>query len=267
MEVELDLRKSARENLSEQYARLRALKDKRAGLREAIEQTKKELATAQSQTMPSAAPSPTAFASPHSPSSKSNPKKSKPKWSEAYLSFVTSGGKRVVAGQNAKQNDELYAKHLSPGDLFFHADIQGAPAVILKDGQQASDAEKRETAQWAASYSSAWKTGVASVDVYALKPEQVSKASPGGYAGKGAFFLSGEREWYRATPLALKIGMLDGGPAALPAVHPGKLDHPISLSPGPVPKEEAAKILSARLSCKADDIARLLPSGKFNRLS
>ncbi|MDE1797946.1 MAG: DUF814 domain-containing protein [Candidatus Micrarchaeota archaeon] len=263
MEVELDLRKTARANLSAAYAQLRALKDKRAGLRTAMGQTQKELFQAEKEALSEAAGrTGPAHSKPGASPSKPG-RKAKSKWSAQYLSFATSGGRLVVAGRSAKENDELYAKHLAPGDLFFHADIQGAPTVILKDGQKASDSEKRETAQWAASYSSAWKTGVAAVDVYALRPEQVSKTDSTGYAGKGAFFLSGEREWFRATPLSLKIGVKDGQPATLPACHPSKLDRQLILTPGAVEKESAARKLSAHLSAKADEISPLLPSGKF----
>lgn len=265
MEVELDLRKTARANLSEHYAALRTLKDKRAGVLAAIAQTKKEMAQAEGEALAGvAAKSAPASASAHGKSAPKSARKSKSKWSDSYLSFTTSGARLVVAGHNAKENDELYAKHLSPGDLFFHADIQGAPTVILKDGQAATDADKRETAQWAASYSSAWKTGVASVDVYALPPDAVSKSLPtGGYAGKGAFFLSGEREWFRATPLGLKIGITGDRVALLPIVHPSKLERQVLLAPGATDKEATARKLSAHLSAKADDIAPRLPGGKF----
>lgn len=271
MPLTLDLRKSARENLSELYAQLRSLKDKRAGLHTALTQTRKELDTLQAASAQPPAPekapahsSPSARPpSASAGSSASKKSSSKTKWTESYLSFLTSGGKLVVAGHNAKQNDELYAKRLSPGDLFFHADIQGAPTVILKEGQKAGEAERREAAQWAASYSSAWKTGVAAVDVYAVTPEQVSKNASGGYVGRGAFAIEGERQWFRQTPLQLKIGLRNGIVAALPAIHPDKLEHSRPLSPGPKPKEEIAKALSSIFSRRADEISTLLPAGKF----
>ena len=45
-------------------------------------------------------------------------KQPKKKWHFEYLFFTTSGGNLVAAGKNAKQNDELAAKHLSENDLF-----------------------------------------------------------------------------------------------------------------------------------------------------
>ena len=277
MDIELDPRRSMRQNLSDKYAELRKLKEKKAGLLTAIAQTKKEIAeieekkgAGQSKTESSQRSEKTKARTEtkkgkdkHPFSSKSSKMRAKARWFDPFLAFAGSGGRRVVAGKNAKQNDELYAKHLSPSDLFFHADIQGAPTVILKDGQKASDEEKKEAAQWAASYSSAWKVGASAVDVFAVKPAQVGKSAAGGYVGRGAFVIEGEREWFRQMPLKLKVGDLNGQLAMLPAIHPQVLERAIALSPGPLPKEEAAKILSARLGVKMEEIAPLLPGGKF----
>jgi predicted ribosome quality control (RQC) complex YloA/Tae2 family protein len=278
MELILDLRKSVRENLQEKYAILRKLKEKRTGLLKAIEQTKKELAALEKKdrdgkaSLAENAALPAAFAK----------KKAKNYWFSQYLTFITSKGRRVVAGKDAKQNDELYAKHLAKEDLFFHADVYGAPATILKDGQRACEDEKKEAAQWAASYSSAWKRGEIAADVYALKPEQVSKHATGGYVGRGAFVLTGEREWFRQVQLALKIGLYeDEGRKAedneiakmqkkkesnlniLPAIHPAKLKSQVLLMPGDMPKEEAAKIIAGKLGVKMQEVLQVLPAGKF----
>lgn len=196
-------------------------------------------------------------------SKKSTSKSKKKKWWDEYRSFETSGGFRVVSGKNAKQNDELYAKHLSDDDLFFHADIQGAPTVILKRGKTADKKEILECAQWAACYSSAWKTGAAAVDVYAVEKAQVSKHSSGGYIGRGAFAIEGERKWFRKTELSLKIGIIEGEIVILPLIHNSNLEKSVSLKPGSLEKEDAATKLSAHLSCKKDLILQLLPNGKI----
>ncbi len=266
-EIELDLRKSMRANLQDKYAELRKLKEKKSGLLTAIEQTRKEMGSIEQKVRVS--PANAAKSSPASSSKKSSKNKfqsksKKSQWFESFLAFTTSAGRRVVAGKNAKQNDELYAKHLSPQDLFFHADIQGAPTVILKDGQKANDEEKNEAAQWAASFSSAWKVGAAAVDVFALKPEQVSKHQEGGYAGPGTFFLSGEREWFKQVPLKLRVGLKEGKLCMLPAKNTQTLEKAISLTPGAMPKEEAAKLLSGKFGVSVEEIAPLMPNGKFS---
>jgi predicted ribosome quality control (RQC) complex YloA/Tae2 family protein len=254
MDYELDCSKSARANLQDVYAKLRVLKDKRKGIVVAMEETKKQIQIHKKKGSDKKVQS-----------SKKGIKKNKKKhWYHSYHTFKTSNEFRVVAGKSAKENDELYAKQLKENDLFFHADIQGAPTVILKNGLNAQKQDLIEAAQWAASFSSAFKTGVAAVDTYAVEKEQVSKHAQGGFIGRGAFAITGERKWFRKTELRLKIGLEDDELIVIPALKPQKLEREVFIAPGGMEKEVACKRLSAHLSAKADYIASLLPSGKMN---
>lgn len=261
-ELEFSLEKGARATLSELHDKAKELRSKREKIASEIEKTKKEIEN---------------FSPSNSSakSQKSRPqKKQKQKWHSEYIYFTTTSGNLVVAGGNAKQNDELVAKHLSENDLFFHADIQGAPTTILvggkkvlsdaNEGNAASVAALNETAQWAASYSSAWKTGAATVDVYAMFSHQISKHAQGGYVGRGAFALTGERTWFRATPLGLKIGVENSMPIVLPLCHQKILEKQVPILLGSEEKEAVAKRLSAALSVPMDEIRGWLPSGKFS---
>ncbi len=125
-------------------------------------------------------------------------------WFENFHHFRTSKGTLVVGGRNAKQNDTLFAKHCAKGEWFFHAEIRGAPAVIVKT-QNATEEELQEVSQFAASYSSAWKREFGSIDVYAVKFEQVSKHFQGGYLDQGAFAIAGERKWFKNTLLGVYV--------------------------------------------------------------
>ncbi|PIT84027.1 hypothetical protein COU37_05205 [Candidatus Micrarchaeota archaeon CG10_big_fil_rev_8_21_14_0_10_45_29] len=274
MEIEISLQKGARHALSGLYASLRKLKQKRKGIVEAMQKTREEISKERekSKKIKKAGLEDTnsQMGGKSAKSKKGNyfaakgAKRKGKSWSNAFHSFYTSGGFLAVAGKNAKQNDELYANHLEENDLFFHADIQGAPALILKDGKDAGVSDLREAAQWAASYSSAWKVGAASVDVYAVEKQQISKHATGGHVGRGAFVLAGERKWFKAIPLCLKIGKLHDNLLILPQMHSQNLQKQAILSPGGEEKQQAAKKLSAHLSAKADLIAQLLPTGKFN---
>ena len=126
----------------------------------------------------------------------------KREWYEKFNWFVTSGGLLAIGGRSAMQNDEINSKHFSEGDLFFHADIFGASAVVLKGGAQSSDEAQQEAAQFAACYSSAWESGQSYVDVFAAGREQVSKSAKGRLP-TGSFAISGEREWFKAMRLEL----------------------------------------------------------------
>jgi len=254
MKLTLDWRRSARENAEAHYSLSKELAKKAEGARKAIEETRKEMAAAGKEKERADAE---ASAAPEM--------KRKKEWHEKYRWFHTSGGRLVVAGRDAKQNDLLVAKVMADDDLFFHADIQGAPATILQDGKRASAQEKREAAQFAASHSSAWKTGAAGVDVYAVEKSQLSKHAQGGYVGSGGFAIAGEREWFRSTALGLAIGVDDGVVIAIPLVHPGAEKLLYSIFPGAKEKGAAAKELSKAILAKADEIILALPSGgKFS---
>jgi predicted ribosome quality control (RQC) complex YloA/Tae2 family protein len=255
--MELDASKNAMQNLSAIYDELKKAKAKRARILAEIAKTEAEIEKEKLRPRSEGVQKGKWEAK----KSASKPKKKKGWWSE-YRSFETSGGFRAAAGKHAAQNDELFAKHLEEGDLFFHAAIRGGAALILKGGEKAGEQDLNEAAQWGCCYSSAWKIGAAAVDIYAVGKSQVSKHSPsGGHGGKGAFFLTGERKWFRKTELKLKIGKLEGEIIILPFVHICKLEKPVEIKPGSLEKEEAATKLSAYLGCKKDEVLQLLPNG------
>ena len=252
MKLRLDFRKTAQENASAHYSLAKELASKEAGAKKAIEETKKQMAEADMQQKTAV-------------SSKVAPKMKRAKeWFEKYRWFHTSGGKLVVAGRDAKQNDMLVGKTMADDDLFFHADIQGAPATILVGGKGAGGQEKKETAQFAASHSSAWKVGAAAVDVYAVEKSQLSKHASGGYVGAGGFAIAGEREWFRETPLGLAVGVKDGVVICLPQNHANASTAAVILSLGNFEKGQAAKRIAALLKCSPDEVLLALPSGKFS---
>ena len=252
MKIRLDWRKSAQENASAYYGKAKELAKKEEGAKKAIEETTKEMAEAQGKQK-------------IAESSRASPKmKRKKEWYEKYKWFFTSGGHLVVAGRDAKQNDLLVSKTMTDEDLFFHADIQGAPATILVGGKGAMQQEKLETAQFAASHSSAWKTGAAGVDAYAVQKSQLSKHASGGYVGAGGFAISGEREWFRGTPLGLAIGIEDARVVCLPLCHPNSGKLGVLLTIGNFEKGQAAKRIAQLLHANPDEIILALPSGKFS---
>lgn len=125
-------------------------------------------------------------------------------WFEVYRNMTTSGGFLLLSGSNAQENEKLVSKYLEDDDLFFHSDIHGASACILKTkGIKPSENDLLEAAQFAACYSSAWKNGFGVVDVYCVKGSQVSKHSHGEVVNKGGFVMKGERNWFRNTELKL----------------------------------------------------------------
>ncbi|MGA2121922.1 MAG: ribosome rescue protein RqcH [Methanoregula sp.] len=166
-------------------------------------------------------------------------------WYHRFRWFVTSDGVVVLGGRDASQNEELVKKYMAGGDLFVHADVHGASVVVVKGKTERMD----EVAQFAASYSGAWRSGHFSADVYSALPPQVSKTPEAGeYISRGSFIVRGERTYYRNVPLAVGIGLMlephaavIGGP---PSAITGKTKAYVELKPGQFePNDVAKKVL------------------------
>jgi predicted ribosome quality control (RQC) complex YloA/Tae2 family protein len=160
----------------------------------------------------------------------------KPKWYERFRWFHSSNAFLVIGGRDADTNEEIYAKYLEKRDLVLHTDAPGAPLTIIKtEGDEVPETTILEAAQFAVSYSSIWKAGLAAGDCYMVSSEQVTRTPEHGeFLKKGAFVIRGERRYFRDTPLGIAIGIADGmliggpinavGPTADPAamVEPGE---------------------------------------------
>lgn len=131
----------------------------------------------------------------------------KKRWFEKFRWFETSEGLLAVAGKDATSNIALLKKYLQPDDIVFHAEITGAPVVILKGGNRASERSIEEVAQFAASYSRAWREGLSWINVYYVRPEQVSFSAPSGeYLPKGSFMVMGKKNYVK-TRLAVAFAI------------------------------------------------------------
>ncbi|MCX8197776.1 MAG: NFACT RNA binding domain-containing protein [Candidatus Micrarchaeota archaeon] len=251
MKIVLDIRKSATENAEAYFEASKELASKQERAKAALAESQKEQSLLLSKISENAEKKPALM-------------KRKREWYEKYHWFFTSCGKLVLAGRDAKQNDMLVGKVMKEEDLFFHADIQGAPAVVLVGGKAALAQEKAEAAQFAACHSSAWKAGASAVDVYAAQKSQLSKHSHGGFVGKGGFAIFGQREWFRSVGLGLSLGMEKERVICVPEASPQAKELPVSISPGSIQKGSAALEIAKILGAKAEEVLLALPSGKFS---
>jgi len=250
MLLKLFYEKSVHENAAYYYELAKESRQKAAGLEDAIKQTEKEIGNAKKG------------------KKKEVRVKREKEWYEKFHHAFSSGGKLMIGGRNAQQNDLVVSKYMEDNDLFFHADIQGGAAVVLKDGSSASEDELKEAAQFAASFSKAWVNGNAAVDVYAVKKEQLSKHATGGYIPAGAFAIKGERKWFRGTRLALRIG-LEKTIRIVPDISKTTLGNELVLVPAEGGKEKGslAKSLAKRFSVHPDELLERLPNGKSRTVS
>lgn len=260
MRIRLNITKNVHENAAAYYSEAKEAREKIKGVEKAIVETKKEIEHAKKEQA--------AEEKKRADETKVARKKA---WYEKFHYFFTGGGnpelgtgngKLVIGGRSADQNDLAYKTYFDAEDLFFHADIQGGAACILKNGIAAGENELLEVAQFAASFSNAWKNGNAAVDVYCVKKEQVSKHATGGFIAKGAFAIVGERKWFRKTELKLKIGVAEGIATVLPANSSKRIEKEIFIVPGVEEKGAVVKKLVKLLGVHPDDVQNLLPAGR-----
>jgi len=247
MKINIDPRKSVQENASEYYTKAKKIKKKIEGLEKEIERSKKEIEKEKKK----------------KPKEKIEKVRKEKKWFESFHWCYSSKGRLIIGGKSASQNDVIFKKYTEDSDLFFHADITGGSVVILKDGVNASKEEREEAAQFAASYSRAWKLSYATIDVYCLKKDQLSKHVQGAYVGKGGIAMEGKREWFRSTPLGLRIGIGNDGIEIISQNSNRVLKNEKELVPGKIKKEKVASKLSELFKIHMDEIIHLLPPGEI----
>lgn len=252
MRIKLNIEKTAHQNAAEYYELVKELRRKMNGTQKAIEETKKQIKKTEKQEYYD------------EKRNKEQVKVTRKKeWYEAFHYFFTSSGKLVIGGKNAEQNERIYSKYFKEQDLFFHADIQGGSACILKNGITANEKELEETAQFAACFSSAWKNENSSIDVYAVKKERVSTHSTGEFVQKGSFVITGKRMWFKNIELKLKMLVKEGIPIILPANYGEKTKKEIFIMIGRLEKGKVVKKLAKFFEVHPDEVQNILPSGRF----
>ncbi len=196
----------------------------------------------------------------------------KKKWFEKFRWFVSSEGFLVLAGKDASTNETLIKKHMGDNDLYCHADVYGAPHVVIKDGQKAGEKTIFEACQFAVSMSRAWSQGLYAADAYWAYPNQVTKQAPSGeYLGKGAFMVYGKRNWLHGLPLKLAVGVINYegedyvicAPVDAIKAHTSKY---IVIRPGKLKKGELVKKIRGILErwgykVREEDLNAILPPG------
>ncbi len=251
----LDLKRTLFENASEHYEQGKKAKQKLVSIREALEDSRKRLAEAEKKVEATEIPERTRNVEALQKIAERKVKQKE--WYEKFRWFNTSDGFLVVAGKDAVTNEVLVKKHVERDDVVFHADIVGAPFVIVKTGgKKPSEQALREAGQFAAAYSRGWREGFGSVDVYSVRPEQLSKSGPSGESvAHGAFFVGGQRNWQRGVALKLAIGVVIendelrfvGGP--VDAVR-AKTQSIVVIVPGQESGKEIAKNVLVALAAK-----------------
>lgn len=261
--IAMDCKKSIPDNAEVYYEKAKKAKRKIKGATIAIENTKKQLAEVESKKEK-------ALENIMVP--KKRVKKNL-KWYEKLRWFLSSNGTLVVCGRDAGTNEMVVKKYLESNDIYMHADIHGAPSTVVKlGGDEADDQLLKESAIFAASFSSAWPNNFTIQDVYWVHPEQVSKTPQSGeFVPKGAFIVRGRRNYVRSAKLEIAIGIVeyDGAKRIMASPIDAMKAHSekyVAIKPGYTKKEKIAKEILNRINeddlLTLEDVVRVLPSGK-----
>lgn len=200
-EFSLNLRHSVQENAAKYYSEAKKAERKLKGALQSIEETKKQIEKLEKKLTEALVEEEERIKVPM--------KVRRRAWYEKFRWFHSSEGFLVIGGKDATTNELLVKRYTEPHDIVFHADIIGAPFIVIKtEGKTPTEKTLKEAAQFAASFSRAWKMGLGSLDVYWVKPEQVSKTAPSGQSlKKGAFVIRGKKNYVRHAPLKVAIGI------------------------------------------------------------
>ncbi|UCF07337.1 MAG: NFACT family protein [Thermoplasmata archaeon] len=252
-DITLDYTVSVEENAGLYYDKAKKAKDKLEGAKKSIEDTKKRMK---------------ALESGKHEEEKRVRKQTKRFWFEKYRWFISSGGNIVIAGRDAKSNDRIVKKYLTEKDRYAHADIHGAPSVVIKnkDGE-VSEETLREACEFALAHSKAWNAKIGGGSAYWVMPDQVSKTPPAGeFLPRGAFMIYGKKHMVTNMELKLAAGPMqyEGsekmmcGPVSAIKTHCSRF---VVFEPGETKRSDFVRKLRKEFEFEEEDISKILPPG------
>jgi predicted ribosome quality control (RQC) complex YloA/Tae2 family protein len=248
VKVTLYIEKNVDQNASLYFEKAKKAKKKLKGALEALEKTKKKLSKLELE----------------QPKVEEKPKSVKKKeWYDKYRWFISSEEFLVIGGRDATTNEILIKKHTEKEDVVLHTDMAGSPFFVIKTcGKKLGKKTLDEAASATASYSRAWRLGLTTLDVFYVKPEQVTKkANPGEYLGKGAFMITGKTNYLRPSvelAIGCKGNQVIAGPVS--AIKKQTMNFLI-VKQGNEKTSSIAKKIKKKVGCDLDDIIRALPAG------
>lgn len=110
------------------------------------------------------------------------------------------------------QSEMLYRRHLKKGDIFVHADLQGATPMIVKNRPGAGNAPippstLSQAGNLCTATSNAWETK-AIMSAYWVDASQVAKIGPGGIVPTGVFVIKGDKNFLAPSQLVLGFAVM-----------------------------------------------------------
>lgn len=193
-------------------------------------------------------------------------------WFQKFRWFVSTEGVLVVGGRDAASNDLVVRRYLRPADRYVHADLHGAPSVVIKHpappGPDPGEATLREAGQFGVAFSKAWRAGLASASAFWVLAEQVSKTPASGeFVARGAWVVHGTKHVMKDLPTELALGVVRYEGAELWCVGPPAAvrahgEPRYLLTPGDERRRNDIEVeLVRELGISRDLLQSLLPAG------
>lgn len=253
-EMTLDWTKGVDANASDMYQHGKDIGEKAKRAQEALDQSRAELAKLQKGIDREKALA----------AEKAQP--TKQFWFERYKWFFTTGGKLVMAGRDTHSNDNIVKKHLKEGDLYAHADVHGAPSVVIKEGAKAAPEELRQACQFALAQSKAWIAAMSEGGAFWVYPDQVSKTpNPGEFVPRGAFIVRGKRNYEYHLPMELAIGEIwyEGARKIMcgPVECFSQSEKYMVVRPGKPKSGRRTNEIAKRFDVPEEEVSRIVPPG------
>ncbi len=251
----LDVRGSVESNAQLYYENAKKARSKLDGLMQALDETRKAVTGHVER------------ADQRAEAERSKRKPTKRFWFERFRWFVSSEGAVVMGGKDARSNDLLVKKHLDAGDRYAHADVHGAPSVVVKMREGVTEATLEEACEFAVATSRAWNAKIGSAAGYWVLPEQVSKTPQSGeFLARGAFVIRGKRNYTDKIEILLGIGettyegerkVMAGPVGAVKA----RCERYVIMRPGETSKELVAKRLAEIFDVPIEEVQSVMPPG------
>ncbi|KAJ5591529.1 uncharacterized protein N7459_001898 [Penicillium hispanicum] len=137
-----------------------------------------------------------------------------PFWFEKFVFFISSEGYLVLGARDAMQGEMLYRRYLNKGDIFIHANLQGALPIVVKNRPGNADSPispstLSQAGNLCVATSVAWDSK-AVMSAWWVYAHQVSKTAEtgGGILPTGDFQIKGEKNFLAPSQLVLGFAIL-----------------------------------------------------------
>jgi predicted ribosome quality control (RQC) complex YloA/Tae2 family protein len=134
-------------------------------------------------------------------------------WFEKFLYFISSEGYLVLGGKDAQQAEILYRRYLKKGDVYVHADLQGAASVVIKNKPGLTNdpippSTLSQAGTLTVASSTAWDSK-AVMSAWWVDSAKVSKTAPNGdFLAIGNFEIRGQKNFLPPAQLLLGFSIM-----------------------------------------------------------